>query len=147
MIWDWQKRRRKQSTQWLRLCLHVVFTCFLCFQTATCNLPEHCEDTCRWGQLGPTGIADLLRPLQNDQASLCRDYASRVVGYTHLIECGHVEIGEAVQACAFGEALADHCHRHKNAAVAIMIVSHVASIAVWFPLARLFVLAARSRNG
>jgi len=149
MRWDLQNRRRRQSMRWRRsyLCAGIICLLYSASRATATAIPDSCYSECRWGRLGATGVADLIRPLMKDPTALCRDYASRVAGHTQLIECGHVDVGAAVAACGFGATLADHCSRHKNAAVAVMVVSHVASIAVWFPLARLFVLAARSRRG
>ncbi len=145
MQWASPSRRLRPSTPWRPLCWCAVTICLASWAAGQTVDPNSCDDECRWGHLGATGVADLLRPLLNDQAALCRDYAARVAGHSAHLECGHVDVAEAVAACGFGETMPPHCHRHKNAAVAIMVVSHVASIAVWFPLARLFVLAARSR--
>jgi len=82
----------------------------------------------------------------NDQTRLCKDYAARVAGHSNLLECGHADVATAVAACNFG-SVPQQCTRHENATIAVMVVSHVASIAVWFPLARMFVLASRSPKG
>ena len=66
-----------------------------------------------------------------------------MAGHTDFLDCGHVDIANAVAACNFGTT-PQQCTRHENATIAVMVVSHVASIAVWFPLARMFVLASRS---
>ena len=131
--------------QWPRSLFWWVTISFLLWETLPTNAAysvSECNDDCRWGHLGAAGVADLLRPLQHDQASLCKDYAARVAGHTALLNCGHADLAAAVEACQFG-AVPSQCTRHENATVAVMVVSHVASIAVWFPLARMFVLSSR----
>ena len=146
MQWDLLSRKRKPLMLWQQLSLSLGIICFLCWGAVDAATDVSCNDECRWGHLGASGVADLLRPLQNDPAALCKDYASRVAGSTALLNCGHEDIATAVEACGFG-ATPSHCTRHKNAAVAVMVVSHVASIAVWFPLARMFVLSSRQASG
>lgn len=146
MQWPSSNPKRRRSMQWPHSLFWLGTISFLLWNpllSDAASSVSECNDECRWGHLGASGIADLLRPLQNDQAALCKDYAARVAGHTALLNCGHVEIAAAVEACQFG-AVPSHCTRHQNAAVAVMVVSHVASIAVWFPLARMFVLSSRN---
>ena len=148
MQWRWPNPKRKRLMPWLPSSFWLGTIFFLLFFMAKISQSwaNPCVNECRWGRLGADGVADLLRPLL-DSGDVCKDYASRVAGSTALAECGHVDIADAVAACSFGTAEApEHCTRHKPVVIAVLIVSHVASIAVWFPLARMFVVSAKNRT-
>jgi len=99
-------------------------------------VPPECSDQCATGISGIGGITAMLDEVRSTRgdAAVCKHYAATVMAADTIKACGHVTLGEAIENCAFGLP-PKHCYRHKNAAVAVVVVSHVAAVAVWFPLA------------
>ena len=94
-----------------------------------------CESQCAFGI---TGISDLASMLENHRGSndFCSQYAASVVAKDTWRECGYASLADAVEACLFGVP-PKHCFRHKNAAIAVVVVSHIAAVAVWFPILKM----------
>ncbi|MBN21963.1 MAG: hypothetical protein CL678_11845 [Bdellovibrionaceae bacterium] len=76
---------------------------------------------------------------KHGDAELCKHYAATVIASDTIKACGHVGLGEAIEQCAFGIP-PKHCFRHKNAGVAVVVVSHIAAVAVWFSIAGLLAI-------
>ena len=99
-------------------------------------VPPECSEQCTGGITGISGIASLLEGVKESsgEAAICKHYAATVVAGDTMKACGHASIGDAINLCAFGVP-PKHCFRHKNAAVAVVVVSHISAVAVWFPIA------------
>ncbi|MBN19725.1 MAG: hypothetical protein CL678_00455 [Bdellovibrionaceae bacterium] len=97
-------------------------------------LPPECSDECAVGISGIGEIVNILEPLKHNER--CTHYAASIVATDTLKACGHMSLGEALEGCALGTP-PKHCFRHRNAAVAVVVVSNIAAVAVWFPLVRM----------
>lgn len=113
-----------------------LFVLTLVGSTFSNVVPPECADQCATGISGIEGISSLLNHHINDHgtAEACKHYAASVVAADTLKACGYSTLADAIEECAFGIP-PKHCFRHKNAGVAVVVVSHIAAIAVWFPIA------------
>ncbi len=103
---------------------------------ASAAVPPECTDQCAGGISGLGSISDsiLARKASDGINGVCKEYASTVAGHSFLRACGHTDAADAIEQCDFGLP-PKHCFRHKNAGVAVIVVSHIAAIVVWFAIA------------
>ena len=90
-----------------------------------------CNSECAFGITGIQGLAEMLRG--NKDNNFCSHYAASVTSKDTWKACGYTDIADMVEACLFGTP-PKHCFRQKNAGIAVVIVSHLAAVSVWFSI-------------
>ena len=92
---------------------------------------QSCDSPCVGGA---HGLGSIMSRLHGQD--ICANYASRVIDASTAVDCGHVDLADALFACGnLGSGTPPQCYTHRSAGIGIIVAQNVAAASIWIPVA------------
>jgi len=97
----------------------------------TAAATQSCDSPCVGGA---HGLGSIMSRLHGQD--ICANYASRVIDASTAVDCGHVDLADALFACGnLGSGTPPQCYTHRSAGYGIIAAQNVAAASIWIPIA------------
>ena len=100
---------------------------------ATMLHPATADVKCGMCGGGKHGMGSLLH--RTGDRDFCSTYAARVIDQSTAVDCGHLDLADALAKCLnLGRGTPPQCYTHQSAGVGIIVGQNIAAISIWAPV-------------